>query len=149
MIGINTAIEGRSADGIGYSVPINTVRDVVSRLERGETVSRPWLGISGTTINLAVSDALGIDAGAGIYVLGVVPGSPADEAGLIGGGTDADGAPNGGGDVITAANGQELASIDDLIDFLNGREAGENVSLSIDRDGVMVLVDVLLASFSG
>jgi len=149
VIGINTAIEGQSSDGIGYSVPINTARDVVSRLERGETVSRPWLGISGTTINSAVSDALSLDADGGIYVLEVVPGSPADEAGLVGGGTTTDGEPSAGGDVITAADGENLASIDALIEFLNGKEAGEGVSFSIDRDGVMVSVDVTLTSFSG
>ncbi len=148
VIGINTAIEGQLADGVGYSVPINTVKDVVSRLERGETVSRPWLGISGTTINSAVSDALSLDADGGIYVLEVVPGSPADEAGLVGGGTTAGGEPGAGGDVITAADGEALASIDDLIEFLNGKEAGAEVSLSVDRDGAIVSVDVTLAPFS-
>jgi S1-C subfamily serine protease len=149
VIGINTAIEGQSADGVGYSVPINTARDVVSRLERGETVTRPWLGISGTTINSSVADALSLDVDGGIYVLEVVPGSPAEEAGLVGGGTVAGGEPGNGGDVITAADGEDLATIDELIEFLNGKEAGEAVSLRVDRGGAVVSVDVTLAPFSG
>ena len=149
VIGINTAIEGQSADGVGYSVPINTAKDVVSRLERGVTVSRPWLGISGTTVNSAVADALNLAADGGIYVLEVVPGSPADEAGLVGGGRTAGGEPDEGGDVITAVDGEELGSIDDLIDFLNRKAVGEEILLSVDRDGAMVSAEVTLAAFSG
>ncbi|MCH8814586.1 MAG: trypsin-like peptidase domain-containing protein [Chloroflexi bacterium] len=149
VIGINTAIEGQSADGVGYSVPINTAKDVVSRLERGETVSRPWLGIAGTTVNSAVADALNLAADGGIYVLDVVPGSPADEAGLVGSGTTAGGEPDEGGDVITAVDGEELGSIDDLIEFLNRKAVGDGISLTVDRDGSMVLVQVTLAPFSG
>ena len=149
VIGINTAIEGQSADGVGYSVPINTAKDVVSRLEQGQTVTRPWLGIAGTTINSAVADALNLSVDGGIYVLDVVPGSPADVAGLVGGGTTSAGEPDDGGDVITAADGEELGSIDELIEFLNGKVVGEVVSLSVERGGVMVSVEVTLAAFSG
>ena len=149
VIGINTAIEGQSADGVGYSVPINTAKDVVSRLEQGQTVSRPWLGIAGTTINSAVADELNLSTYGGIYVLDVVPGSPADVAGLVGGGTTSTGEPDDGGDVITAADGEELGSIEDLIEFLNGKLVGDVVSLSVERGGVMMSVEVTLAAFSG
>lgn len=149
VIGINTAIEGQSADGVGYSVPINTAKNVLSRLEQGETVSRPWLGIAGTTVNSAVADELNLTADDGVYVLDVVPGSPADEAGLIGGGTTSGGEPGGGGDVITAADGEELRSIDDLIEFLNRKAVGEEISLTVDRGGATVSVEVTLAAYSG
>ncbi len=149
VIGINTAVEGQSADGVGFAVPANTAEDVLPRLEAGETVSRPWLGIGGTTVTGEIADALELAVNEGAYVLEVVPASPADEAGLIGGGTTAGGDPDEGGDVITAFDGQTLASIEDLIDFLNTKAAGDEVTLTVVRDEQTLELSVTLAAFEG
>lgn len=119
------------------------------RLEAGETVSRPWLGIGGTTITSEIAHALELAVNEGAYVLEVVAASPADEAGLIGGGTTAGGDPDEGGDVITAADGQTLASIEDLIDFLNTKAAGDEVTLTVVRDEQTLELSVTLAPFEG
>jgi len=149
VIGINTAVESEAADGVGFAVPANTAKDVLPRLEAGETVSRPWLGIGGTTVTGEIADALELAVDKGAYVLDVVPASPADEAGLIGGGTSAGGDPDEGGDVITAVDGQKLASIEDLIDFLNTKAAGDEVTLTVVRDEQTLELSVTLAPFEG
>ncbi len=149
VIGINTAVEGQSSDGVGFAVPANTAEDVLSRLEAGETVSRPWLGIGGTTVTGEIADALELAVNEGVYVLDVVPAGPAGEAGLIAGGTTAGGDPDEGGDVITAVDGQTLAGIEDLIDFLNTKAAGDEVTLAVVRDELTLELSVTLAPFDG
>ena len=85
VIGINTSIELTSRlspidpEGIGFAVPINTAKELMTRFQENEYVRRPWLGISGTRLSPALADVLGIDATEGVYVVTVAPGSPADE----------------------------------------------------------------------
>ena len=118
-------------------------------LEAGETVRRPWLGIGGTTVTSEIADALELAVDQGAYVREVVRGSPADDAGLIGSGTTRGGDPDEGGDVITAVDGQTLESIEDLIDFLNTKAAGDEVTLTVVRDGQTLELSVTLAPFEG
>lgn len=147
VIGINTAIESQSANGVGFAVPINTAKDMLLRLEQGEKVSRPWLGVGGTTLTGEMADALDLAVDQGVYVLEVVRGSPADEAGLIGGGTTFGGDPDKGGDVITAIDGERVESIEELINFLNSKEAGDEVVLTVNRGGEILELSVTLAAF--
>jgi S1-C subfamily serine protease len=149
VIGINTAIESQSANGVGFAVPINTAKAVLSRLQQGQAVERPWLGISGTTLSGEMADVLDLAVNQGAYVLEVVRGSPADEAGLIGGGTTFNGDPDEGGDVITAIDGEPVESIEDLIDFLNTKEAGDQVTLTAVRGEDTLELSVTLDVFPG
>jgi S1-C subfamily serine protease len=147
VIGVNTAIESQSANGVGFAVPINTAKDVLARLQQGQTVARPWLGISGTTVTGEMADALGLATDQGVYVREVVRGSPADDAGLRAGGTTFQGEPGEGGDVITAVDGQSLKTIEDLIDFLNGKKVGDTVTLTVDRSGKTMELSVVLGTY--
>ncbi len=149
VIGINTAVESQTANGVGFAVPANTARDVLPRLTAGETVSRPWLGIGGATVTGETADALDLADDEGVYVLDVVSGSPADEAGLVGGGTTFQGEPDEGGDVIAAVDGEAMAGIEDLIDYLNTKEAGDEVALTVNRRGETLEMSVTLARFTG
>jgi S1-C subfamily serine protease len=147
VIGVNTAVESQAADGVGFAVPINTAENVLPRLQEGQTVARPWLGISGTTVTSEMADALGLSADQGVYVREVVSGSPADEAGLRAGGTTFQGEPGEGGDVITAIDGESLNSIEDLIDFLSGKDVGDSVTLTVNRGGETMQLSVVLATY--
>ncbi len=149
VIGINTAIESQSANGVGFAIPINTAKDVLSRLQQGQAVERPWLGISGTTLTGEMADVLDLSVDQGAYVLAVVRGSPADEAGLIGGGTTFNGDPHKGGDVITAIDGEPVESIEDLIDFLNTKKAGDQVTLTVVREEDTLELSLTLDVFPG
>lgn len=149
VIGVNTAVESQSADGLGFAVPINTAKDVLPRLQEGQTVARPWLGISGTTVTGEMAQALGLATDEGVYVRDVVSGSPAAQAGLRAGGTTFQGQPGEGGDVISAVDGEPLGSIEDLIDYLNEKEAGDEVTLTVNRGGETLQLPVTLAAFPG
>jgi S1-C subfamily serine protease len=132
VIGINTAIEnptGNGFAGIAYAVPINTPKRFLSQLVAGDTVEHPRLGISGRELTPATADALGVEYG--IAVLSVDNGSGADDAGLVG-------ATSGSGDVIIAIDGQPMRSFNDLADYIDSKSIGDEVTLTVQRDGEQI-----------
>ena len=145
VIGINTAIEtgtlGASATGIGFAVSSNTAKSVLPDLVAGNKIVRPWLGISGATLTQSLAERLGVSIERGVYVVSVVEGSPAEEAGLTGAGTDEEAA---GGDVITAVDGQAVTSIEELSSNISSRKVGDTVTLKVFRDGEEMEVQVTL-----
>lgn len=149
VIGINTAIESPStgARGIGFAVPSDTASRVLPSLLAGQQVTRPWLGISGLALTPNTATTLGLSVNQGVYVVTVVPGSPAEKAGLKAGGTDSTGAPAAGGDVITAADGKAVASVTDLSSYLNTKKVGDTVNLSVLRGGSAITVTVTLGAW--
>ena len=91
VIGINTAVAGDRAQNIGFAIAIDTVKPMLDRLRRGEKAPpQGFLGVSTVTLTPEIRERLGFGPDAGAIVVEVVPGSPADSAGL---------APN---DVITS-----------------------------------------------
>jgi S1-C subfamily serine protease len=151
VIGINTAIEtgtaGTGARGIGFAVPINVAKNVIPQLEAGQTVTRPWLGISGATLNQTLAQQLGITQTQGIYVVTVASGSPAEKAGLKGGNLGANGQPAKGGDIITAVDGKTVNSIDELSSYIAGKKVGDTITLSVIRDGNTMSIQATLAAW--
>lgn len=148
-VGINTAIQTSysGATGIGFAVPINTAVGVLSKLEAGGQVSRPWLGISGTAITPDLAQKLGLPVSAGVYIVSVLPDSPASKAGLQGSGTAADGTAVSGGDIITAVDNRAANSVEDLIAYFNTKNVGDTVTLTVLRNGSTMSVPVTLAAW--
>ena len=151
VIGINTAIAiedpATGANGIGFAIPINTAKQVLPELKRGEEITRPWLGISGTAITEKLAETLNLPVDRGVYVITVVPDSPASKAGIQGSGTDPTGQPQEGGDIITAVDGHKVASVEELIQYFNKKKAGDKVTLTIIRDGQTLQVPVTLGAW--
>lgn len=144
VIGINTALENPTGQdfniGIAYAVPIDTAKRFLPDMLAGKTVSHPWLGIAGQDITKALAGDLGLSVQSGVYVTIVEPGSPAQEAGLKGAlrsaSADAGGALPKGGDVITAADGNPVKTVDDLATYLDSqKKPGDTVQLTVVRDG--------------
>jgi S1-C subfamily serine protease len=146
VIGINTAIEA-SANSIGYAVPINTAKSMLPALLKGEKVKSAWLGISGMAITPELVQNLNLTVSKGVYVIGVMPDSPAQKAGLREGGSNEQGEPTSGGDVITAVDGVAVSKVEDLISYLNGKRPGDEVTLSVVRDGKQMTVKVILGEW--
>jgi S1-C subfamily serine protease len=146
VIGINTAIESTAtgARGIGFAVSSNTAKKALPDLEAGKQVSRPWLGISGTSITTALTQQLNISVNQGVYVVSVVSGGPAAAAGLKGASTDANGQPTAGGDIITAIDGKNMATIQDVQNYVASKNVGDVVTLTILRSGSQQNVQVTL-----
>jgi 2-alkenal reductase len=146
VVGINTAIEV-SSNGIGFVVPINTVNSLLPALLKGGEVKNPWLGIRAVAISPNLVELLDLSVSSGIYVITIAAGSPAEKAGLIEGGSDDLGQLNRGGDVITAIDGLEVSAVEDLVTYLNDKEPGDKISLSIHRGGEYFTVELTLGEW--
>lgn len=149
VIGVTAQIESDSGgnDGVGFAVPSNTVRSVVSQLLESGKVEHAYLGVGLETIPGSAASRLGLVAGA--EVTEVRSGTPAARAGLRGasGSRSLDGqAYPVGGDVITAVDGRWVSSSDDLRRAIDAKKPGDTVSLTYFRDGRRHTVDVTLAS---
>ncbi len=140
VIGINSQIESQSGgnEGVGFAVPIKTAADVASQLENGGQVQRAYLGISGGDITPSVAQALNLPVQQGVLVEQVLSGGPADDAGVkgatgqatIGGQT----VPIGG-DIITKVDGKQITGMDEVISAVNGKKPGDEITLTVWRDG--------------
>jgi S1-C subfamily serine protease len=142
VIGINSQIEtggGSSGNvGIGFSIPINTARDVIKQLRENGEVKHAYLGISGATITPDLARAVNLPVKKGVLIEEVVKGGPADKAGVEGGTTGAtiDGANiTLGGDIITEVDGKEVSSMEDVIEAVDSASPGDKMQLTILREG--------------
>jgi S1-C subfamily serine protease len=142
VIGVTAAIESpvRANAGIGFAIPSAIVQKVVPALIKSGHYEHPWLGLSGTTLNPDLAQAMDLKADQrGALVVDVTPGSPADKAGLHGSDrqVEIDGeSVRVGGDVVTAINGQPVNGFDDLVAHLvRSTEIGQTVKLTVLRGG--------------
>lgn len=151
VIGVNTQIEtgGISTGnvGIGFAVPSNTVKNVVAQILRTGRVDHPHLGIQGHPITSELADTYRLPVEEGVLVEEVTEGSGADRAGLEGGDTDV--VVSGetyvlGGDIIVAADGKKVASIEELRDAIAAHKPGDKIRLEIYRDAKKTSVTVTL-----
>jgi 2-alkenal reductase len=126
LIGVNTAIFSPSGSnaGIGFAIPVDVVNHVVPELIRNGRVPSPGIGI--VAGNEAIATRLGIE---GVVVVRVVPGSPAERAGLRG----VNIATRELGDIIVAANGQPVRRLADLADQVEQVGVGKTIELAIKR----------------
>jgi len=156
VIGINTALENPTGEnfniGIAYAVPIDTAKRFLPDMLAGKTVSHPWLGIAGQDITKALAKDLDLSVQSGVYVTVVEPGSPAQEAGLKGAlrsaSSDVGGALPKGGDVITAADGHPVKTVDELATYLDSqKKPGDTVQLTVVRDGKETSLKATLAEW--
>jgi S1-C subfamily serine protease len=146
VIGINTAIEA-SANGVGFAVPINMVKSRLPDLLKGGSIKAAWLGIEGMPVSKDLTDQLKLTTDKGVYVVSVLPGSPAEKSGLVAGGKDQQNDPKAGGDIITAIDNAPVASVQDILSYLNGKRPGEKVTLSVQRSGQNTSVPVELGEW--
>jgi S1-C subfamily serine protease len=153
VIGINSQIatggEGSEGNvGIGFAIPINTAKEEIAALESGTADEHGYLGISGATITPELAQAFNLEVEEGVLVQQVEEGGPAAAAGIQGATTAAEveGTQFGlGGDIITAIDGEPIASTEDLIKTISGKHAGESVEVTVLREGQTASVSVTLA----
>jgi S1-C subfamily serine protease len=151
VIGVNTQIEtGDTATGnvgIGFSVPSNTVKDVVAQIIRTGRVDHAYLGISGQAVTLDVADKYNLPVKAGVVIESVTNDSGADKAGLEGGKTQVVVAGETyvlGGDIIVSFDGAKISSIEQLRDAVAAHKPGDRVTVVIYRDAKKTSVTVTL-----
>ena len=149
VIGVTAQIDSESGgnDGVGFAIPSNTVRSIVSQLIGSGSVQRAYRGVHIQTIPGDAAGRLG--GSAGVEVTSVVSGSPAAKAGLKG--ASGSQVVNGqqyatGGDVITAIDGHSVSSADSLQTEVAGKKPGTRVTLTVVRNGSTKTITVTLGT---
>ena len=140
VVGINQQIETSSGanEGVGFAVPISTVKRSLAQLKRDGSVEYAFIGVSSQALYPQLARKLGLDTDHGGLLAEVVPGGPADEAGLEGsdGKLRFQGVPyRTGGDAILAVDGHEVVQPDDLARYISTFEPGQKVTLEVLHDG--------------
>jgi S1-C subfamily serine protease len=153
VIGINAQIAtgggGNGNVGIGFAIPIDTVRAEIEALKTKGEVEHAFIGITGGTVTPELAKAVNLPVDEGVIVQSVVKDGPADKAGIEAGGTSA--TIEGeevrlGGDIITEIDGKKLKSMDELVEIIQGLKPGDELELTIIRDGDEKSADVTLGT---
>ncbi len=139
VIGINTAIFSRTGGniGIGFAIPINLAKKVMDQIIEHGRVIRGWLGVTIQDIDDDIAMALGLNSKKGVLVASVVPGSPADDAGIH------------RGDVIISVDDEPINNVEDLRNKIANTEPGTKVKIKIIRNGKKITKKVELGELPG
>jgi serine protease Do len=140
VIGMNTAV---SADGqsIGFAIPIATVKGEIDTIEKSGKISKAYLGVRYVSIDQDVASQLKLPVSSGALVRssgntqGVLPGSPAAQAGLR------------DGDIITKINGKDIKEGAGLVTQLSQYHPGDKIDLTVIRDGKEQTIKATLGEF--
>jgi S1-C subfamily serine protease len=151
VIGINEQIASSSGSnsGVGFAIPVTSVRYSLDQLKADGKVDYAYLGVTSESLYPQLSEHLGLDTEAGALITDVVNGSPADDAGLKGStGEDTFQLQQvkTGGDVVLAVDGKQVLENNDLSKLVAVHKPGDSVTLDILRDGHKESVDVRLGS---
>ncbi len=139
VIGINTQIQtggGSGNVGIGFAVPIDTIRSEIDELETTGEVAHAYLGIEGGPVTPQLARAVNLPVNEGVIVQSVVEDGPADKAGIRAGDTTAtiEGVEVGlGGDIITEIDGKKITEMEEVIEIVNSKNPGDEIELTVVR----------------
>lgn len=155
VIGINTMIASNGAEqssGIGFAIPVNTAKAVLSDLTRYGHVKRPSLGIVSFPIGPDLAEQLGLAADYGVLIQKVIPGGAAERAGLRGGNQQAylGNTPIMiGGDLIVAIDGQQVTDPQDISAIMDNHQAGDTISVTLLRGRKQMTLKLILGEARG
>ncbi|MBI2860954.1 MAG: trypsin-like peptidase domain-containing protein [Chloroflexi bacterium] len=134
VIGITSAkIATIGVEGMGYAIGTETAIPILEALIKNGFVTRPWLGVVLRSVDEFVRLRFNLTLDKGVFITEVSPGSPADRAGLR------------AGDVITAIDGREMATADDLIRFIRNAGIGQTIKIAYWRDSTQNTSEATLA----
>lgn len=131
VIGINTLkMSGSGIEGMGFAIPINSAKPIYEQLIQYNKVKRPYIGISGRDLDEQTAKANNLVVG--VYVISIDEFSAAEKAGLK------------IGDVITAIDGKNITTMDELNEVKNTHNIGDEITLNIYRNGSEKQIKVTL-----
>lgn len=139
VIGINTAIAG-GAQNIGFAIPINDIKGLISSVLTGGQLQQPFLGVRYVSLTNDLADQFNLKITRGAYITGgsgepaVVPDSPAEKAGLK------------EGDVIAKVNSISIDDKTSLTAALSKFKVGDEVTLTVIREGKTISIEAILAN---
>jgi len=134
LIGINTAIATPTGTYAGYSfaIPSNLVKDIISDIIENGDIERASLGVAGYDIDNDLVDSHNLKTDKGFYVMEVIAGSAAEFGGIL------------PGDVVTKVDGNEISSFEELKDQLKFGKVGDEMTVTVNRDGATKNIRVRL-----
>lgn len=135
VVGINTAIVA-GGQGIGFAIPVDIARDVISQLRETGQVVRGWLGVMVQSLTEELAASFGLEQAKGALVTEVTSGSPAEKAGIL------------RGDVILAVNGRTVDELNDLPRQVAALPVGKQARITVFRDGKERQLEVTIARLS-
>lgn len=135
VIGINTAIIA-SGQGIGFAIPSNMAKNVVSQLKEKGRVVRGWIGVSVQTVTPEIAQSFGLKEPKGALVGDVVSGGPAEKAGVK------------RGDVIVTFNGKDIKQMSDLPRLVAETPVSKTVDIKVIRDGKELDLKITVAELT-
>jgi len=123
LVGINTAIYSRSGGsmGIGFAIPVSTAKMVMEQIIRSGTVTRGWIGVEVQEITPAIAESFKLPDARGAIIAGVLPGGPADKAGVK------------LGDVLTAINGAPVADPQAMLNLVAALQPAAAAKIKLRR----------------
>ncbi len=133
VIGINAMII-QPGTGIGFAIPINTAKQILSDLIKHGKVVRPWLGISVQDITPEMMEHFKVKEKEGVLVGQIYPGTGAEKAGLA------------SGDIIKSVDDKAIKNVNELVKEIQKKKVGQKIKLSIIRDGKAMTIDVTTSS---
>ncbi|MFN2377240.1 MAG: DegQ family serine endoprotease [Candidatus Binatia bacterium] len=138
LVGINTAIVSRTGgyQGIGFAIPSNMARSIMTSLQENGRVERGWLGVAIQNLDRELAEAMGIDQAHGVLVADVTEDGPAEKAGIR------------RGDVILSIAGQDVKSTGELRNLVASNAAGKTVTVSVMRGKKSRDIDVELGALA-
>jgi S1-C subfamily serine protease len=133
VVGMNTMIY-QDAQGLGFSVSINTAKKVYDAILKNGKITWPALGIQGATLTTSIAQQYNVKASQGVYIVQITSGSGAEAAGLK------------AGDVITTIDGKSMTTIDGVLSYIRSKNVGDTVQVAVDRSGTTKTFSVVLKS---
>ncbi len=138
VIGINSAkIAKAGVEGMGFAIPINQVKAIVSQLISNGHVTRPYLGLYGIDKTLAARNGISWDHNGGIYVYKIADGSPLDGSDIV------------RGDYIMQINGKATNSLSELRNVMMNYKPGDKVTITYEHSGHTRTAVVVLGEDDG
>lgn len=122
VIGINTAILA-GGQGIGFAIPINMAKSIITQLKETGKVTRGWIGVSVQLVTPDLAKSFGLDSERGALVAEVMKNGPAEKSGLK------------GGDIILEFDGHQIHEMSELPRLVAGTPVGKKVGVLVLRDG--------------
>ena len=135
VIGVNTAILSQSGGnmGIGFAIPVNMAKSIKNMLIKDGKVTRGYLGIMMQPVDKNIAQKFNLKRSSGVLITNVVPGSPAESAGLK------------RGDIIIDADGKKISEMGELINSISNSMPGKEMTFTVVRDGKETKIKAKLA----
>lgn len=134
LLGINSAIYSRTGGslGIGFAIPVSTVKTVMESIISKGQVVRGWIGVEPRDITLELAENLSLSQKSGVIIAAILKNGPADKAGMK------------PGDILVSVNDQPVANMTEMFNMIALLEPGSQIKMAVARGGKEVPLDVVV-----